>query len=225
MYLTVDGVTFTWHHADMMVLALAGLKGGAGKTTLAVNLAVVSAAKGSEVVLIDADPQASASLWASLRDGSLAPVRVTAAPTTRAPEAALASALADARGASVVIIDLPPRGEAAARAARGAGARLIVPVRPAVFDVGAVCAWEPAKDALLVLNMAAPNAERGPAEAREALEGAGLSVTHAVISRRAAYERAAGRGMGVTELEVDSTAAHEIRALAEEIKLFKEGRK
>lgn len=215
----------TWHHAGMIVLALAGLKGGAGKTTLAVNLAVVSAAKGNEVLLIDADPQASASLWASLRDGSLAPVRVTAAPTARAPEAALASALAGARGAALVIIDLPPRGEAAARAARSAGARLIVPVRPAVFDVGAVCAWEPAKDALLVLNMAAPNSERSPSEAREALQEAGLSVVQTVMSRRAVYERAASNGMGVTEIEPESTAAAELRALAEEIKLFKEGRK
>jgi chromosome partitioning protein len=202
-----------------MVVALAGLKGGAGKTMLAVNLATCAVSRGLRVVVVDADPQASASLWASLRDESLASLRITSAPTARSPEAAIVGALGEARGAQIVIIDLPPRGEAAARAARTAGARLVVPVRPAVFDVGSVSAWEPAREGMIVLNMVAPNAERSPAEAREALEGAGMRVVRTAISRRAAFERAAGRGMGVVEMEPHSTAAEEMWALARELNL------
>ena len=56
-----------------MVLALVNRKGGVGKTTLAVNIAACLARQGQAVLLVDADPQGSATAWASVRDAEAAP--------------------------------------------------------------------------------------------------------------------------------------------------------
>ena len=56
-----------------MVLALVNRKGGVGKTTLAVNIAACLARQGQPVLLVDADPQGSATAWASVRDAEAAP--------------------------------------------------------------------------------------------------------------------------------------------------------
>lgn len=53
-------------------------KGGCGKTTIATNLAVAYACQGINVALLDNDPQASSSHWASLRDKALPPVNIVA---------------------------------------------------------------------------------------------------------------------------------------------------
>lgn len=53
-------------------------KGGCGKTTIASNLAVAYACQGTQVALLDNDPQASSTHWASLRDDALPPVHLVA---------------------------------------------------------------------------------------------------------------------------------------------------
>ena len=53
-------------------------KGGCGKTTIATNLAVAYACQGTHVALLDNDPQASSSHWASLRDDDLPSVSLVA---------------------------------------------------------------------------------------------------------------------------------------------------
>jgi chromosome partitioning protein len=51
-----------------MILTIGGIKGGSGKTTLAINIAVARALKKQSVLLIDADEQKSASMWSEKRD-------------------------------------------------------------------------------------------------------------------------------------------------------------
>ena len=51
----------------MQTLALVCQKGDAGKTTLAIHLAAEAATPGLRVLLLDLDPQASASRWADRR--------------------------------------------------------------------------------------------------------------------------------------------------------------
>jgi chromosome partitioning protein len=52
----------------MHTIAVLSQKGGAGKTTVAVNLAVYASLQGAKVAILDIDPQASASSWADLRE-------------------------------------------------------------------------------------------------------------------------------------------------------------
>ena len=52
-----------------MILAVGNVKGGVGKTTLAINLAIVWALQERDVLLIDGDEQATAMAFTELRTG------------------------------------------------------------------------------------------------------------------------------------------------------------
>src|SRR5690349_8442522 len=54
-----------------MILVTGGTKGGSGKTTIATNLAIMRAAQGHDVLLIDADDQETASDFTILRNENL----------------------------------------------------------------------------------------------------------------------------------------------------------
>jgi chromosome partitioning protein len=99
----------------MKVVAILSQKGGAGKTTLALHLAAAAEAAKLSTVVIDLDPQASASDWKDSREHET-PV-VTALPHTRLPQGLQA---AKEGGAKLVVIDTAPHSEAAAMAGRKA---------------------------------------------------------------------------------------------------------
>ena len=97
-----------------MILAFAGLKGGQGKTTLAVRVAAWLARAGHRTVLVDAAPTGSAS--ALLGFGG-------AVPGPGAGELL-------ARRHDIVVVDLPPSQAGIALATLATGAWIIVPVVP-----------------------------------------------------------------------------------------------
>jgi chromosome partitioning protein len=92
-----------------MIISFLNQKGGVGKTTLAVNVAAQLARRGRKVLLIDADKQASASTWASLREE--APFQVV--NMARANMAR--DALKLAADYTHTIIDGPPHAQEVAR--------------------------------------------------------------------------------------------------------------
>jgi chromosome partitioning protein len=200
------------------VVSLQSQKGGAGKTMLAVSLAVAAVLDGLSAVVIDLDPQASASAWGDLRESDR-PALATV------PPARLAQAIEAARGAGadLVFIDTAPHAGADALAAARAADLMLVPCRPALFDLLAIGATADiariaGKPAFAVLNAAPPGASRLIEDAVKAISGRGLPVAPAVISQRAAFAHALTTGLSAQEHAPDGAAASEIRALYEWIR-------
>lgn len=109
-----------------MLLAVAALKGGVGKTTSTVYLAALAAASGRAVTVIDADPQASASDWIeSSGDERLQKVTAVEAPTDRL----LMKAIGRIDGDDIAIVDTPPGNERLLAKAIAAADAVILPTR------------------------------------------------------------------------------------------------
>jgi chromosome partitioning protein len=117
------------------IIACGNLKGGVGKTTIAVNLAVALARRGLDVVLLDLDPQASAATWAS---GAQLPIRVEATPAALHTSGRWCARAGDwVRAGHLVVLDLPPLLVPPLASALMIADLLIVPVTPSALDVAA----------------------------------------------------------------------------------------
>lgn len=123
-----------------LVITVALLKGGVGKTTTAVALAE-AAALGGPAVLIDADPMGSAVYWSQRAAGDSLPLRSDVIPTDparlrRDPAELTRTIAAAGRAAVVVIVDAPPPGSNDITAAAVASSDvLVMPTRPSWQDL------------------------------------------------------------------------------------------
>ena len=112
------------------VIALAGSKGGVGKSTLAAALAARATRESDRVAFIDAEPQQSLTLWWRLRGKPNNPRCHTDSGDTAADVEALKRG-----GAEWIIIDTPPLDMDRIEAAIVAADFVLVPARPSVFDL------------------------------------------------------------------------------------------
>jgi chromosome partitioning protein len=204
-----------------LVVTIAQRKGGAGKSTLAAQLAVAWAKRGARVAVLDIDPQGSLAQWAELRRGQLGETAIgfdfAALPGWRA-----ASWIEDqARRCDRVVIDSPPHVETEARIAVRAAGLVLIPVQPSALDLWATeatlaLARDERKRVLAVLNRVPP---RSSAVERIADRLAEMSAPTAAVrlGNRVALMQAMAQGLGVIETAAGSTAAAEIAALADEI--------
>jgi chromosome partitioning protein len=196
----------------MKTIALVTQKGGSGKSTIAVHLAVAAIRQGVLAAIIDLDPQGSASLWAQRRGNDDLAV-VAARP------AELPGLLANARSqkADLVLIDTAGRDDVTVDAVIQLADIVLIPCRPSLYDIGASAATADkvrragGKKAAFVLNGVPPTGSR-EAEAREAL-GDALPIAPVSIHNRVAYSDALNDGRSVEELDSHSKAAEEIRTL------------
>jgi chromosome partitioning protein len=109
-----------------VIVVVAALKGGVGKTTTAVYLAAVAASNRRSVFLVDADPQASAADWIeNSPDERLQTVDVIEAPTDRL----LAKALDRVGDDDVAVVDTPPGHERLLAKALDRATVAVVPTR------------------------------------------------------------------------------------------------
>ena len=197
----------------MHVIALLSQKGGTGKTTLSLHLAVAAERTGSVAAVIDLDPQASAAGWKDSRLGET-PV-VVPIPATRLPQAL---DLARSAEAELVILDTAPHSSDVALAAAEAADVVLVPCRAGILDLRAIGATArlakiAGKPAYVVLNSLPPRATNVIADARDAVAVHGLEVAPVTIQQRAAFAHALTAGQTAQEYEPDGKAADEMAQL------------
>jgi chromosome partitioning protein len=197
----------------MKTVVVVSQKGGTGKTTLAIHLAVAAERAGQPALVIDLDPQASAAAWRDLRQAegpaveSVQPARL----------GIVLKAAAEA-GAALAMIDTPARSESTALDAVRAADLALIPCRPGYFDTAAMSFTANLlklanKPGFVVFSQVPARAESLLAEVREALATYELSVAPVAVHLRAAYSHAIPGGQSAQEYEPKGKAAAEIAEL------------
>ena len=209
------------------IIAMVNQKGGPGKTTIAMHLAGTLARRGFKVLVVDADPQGTATRWAA------------SAPD----EAAFPISIAGLAGADVklhsevkkffadydfIVIDCPPSANSPVSQSALLIADLgLVPVIPSPPDLWAGVAIRKVIEATssinehlqarMLINQRKPNT-RLAAKTLELLSEYRIAVCHTQIGDREAYRHAAAYGQTVHDLGPKAApAVREVEALTSEI--------
>lgn len=197
----------------MHTVALLSQKGGTGKTTLSLHLAVAAEMDGHHAVVIDLDPQASSAAWKDSRPGET-PV-VVPVPSTRLTQAIKA---AHDGGATLALIDTAPHSGEVAIAAAEAADLVLIPCRAGILDLRAIGTTArivklAGKPAYVVLNAVPPRATSILDDARAAVAVHGLAIAPMALRQRAAYAHALTAGQTAQEYEPAGQATEEISSL------------
>ncbi|MEM8949402.1 MAG: ParA family partition ATPase [Pseudomonadota bacterium] len=202
------------------VIVIAQQKGGAGKTTLAIQLAVAWQQAGKTIAMLDVDPQGSLSAWRDLRDRTVGEEDGPAVDALSGWR--LGNQLSTAkRDADLVIVDSPPHAETDAKAAVRAADLVLLPIQPTMLDLWAteatldLAAAEKTK-ALLVLNRTPPRGLAAEAVIAE-IKKKKWPLARTRLGNRQAFAASINEGKGVSETAPRTAAGKEIQALAKEI--------
>lgn len=198
----------------MKTIAIIGQKGGNGKTTTALGLAVEGVRRSRTVAVIDLDPQATATNWSDRREVKDAPA-VVSCQVVRLRQVLDA---AKAQGVKLVIIDTAGKSTDAAIAAAKVADKVLMPIQPQLFDIETLqnvkeiltLAGNPA--AVVVINRASVQGKRHE-ETQEAATAMGFTVAPVVLYQRAAHGDAGNIGQTAAEYEPKGKAAQEMAAL------------
>lgn len=197
----------------MKTLVIASQKGGVAKTTTATELALAATKHGLATAVLDTDPQATSCFWSEARGQS----DIAFSPVFPALLPSRLKALDDA-GCDLAIIDTPAVSKDTASAAMRHADLVLIPTRPAAFDLRSMLETIDQARALnkpytIVLTLCPPlhNAELAATLTR-------LSELHhelcpVLVRQYVAYPRAQKHGLTVQEFEPDGKAASEMRQL------------
>ena len=201
----------------MRIWSFVQQKGGSGKSTICTNLAVHAEEKGETVLIVDLDPQSSATLWHSER-GTNKPLVLDGQPDKLTDIIASASTL----GVSLCLINSPSKLDAIALAVIRASDMVICPTLPDLFNLGSLQDTVQLLEAAeklpvtvgVINNVDKAGEEARIGEATAVMEKFKMAVCPVVIRHRPEFQTAAEKGKAVTELGAKAKkAADEIRAL------------
>ena len=206
------------------ILAFCAQKGGTGKTTLSAHMAAIAATQGYSVALLDLDPQGSLRAWYQKRPARGRGDLIFYETALRALPQTIQEVRG--RGATLVIIDTPPKKDAEIIAAAGWADCVVLPVRTSMLDLTAIAPTvgllRGAPQTRGGRHVAVLNAVRSGdpdvAGARVYLERElELRVAGSAVGDRVAIRRAMNDGQTATETEPRGRAADELRALWTEL--------
>jgi chromosome partitioning protein len=193
-----------------MIIVLGGIKGGAGKSTIAANLAVRRAADVPNVLLIDGDEQETTTLWSATRQETASERTPGLTCIQLRGKAARTEVLKLAPNYSDVVIDVGGRDTATQRAALTTADVVLLPTPPRGPDVWTldkvaalieeVRAVNPALRAWAFLNRADPIGRDNEDAARIIAETPGIELIDARVGNRKAFPAAHTQGLAVTEM-------------------------
>ena len=196
----------------MRSIVLATQKGGSGKSTIAIGLAIAATQEGQKVVILDTDPQATVANWASRRTSADPKViRIDYAFEVERSLCALAR-----EGFTLCIVDTAAGADRALTAAVVRAADIcLLPTRPTIPDI------EATQPTLLlvrrskipfafILTQTGPRYE--PSDHAAPLSAAGALALPFIASRND-HQNAVAAGLGVTEFAPNGKAAREIGEL------------
>jgi chromosome partitioning protein len=201
----------------MKVLGLLSRKGGVGKSTIAMHLAVLAQEAGQRTLLVDLDPQRSVAAWWRSRQAETPLLAETDAGELRGVLEAAAE-----EGIDLAVVDTRPSAEADAIQVAAVADLIVVPTQPGILDLRAILdtldtVKGAARRSVIVLNRVPPRRGAGEAtdtgDARRALAAFGVPVAPVALVNRTGFSTALRSGLTACEAEPNGKAAREMQAL------------
>jgi chromosome partitioning protein len=201
----------------MIKIAVVSQKGGAGKSTLALHLASEGATRGRKALLLDLDPQGNLVGWAQRRGDELPPD----VDAIHASKLLVQIVEAEAEGYDLLVLDTAPSADRASVLAAEAADLILIPCRPAQFDLDAIkatlaTARATKRQHMVVLN-AAPVRSRVVDEALALMKQEGADVSRVIVHHRVAFQHCLTDGATAAEFEPGGAAAKEIAGLYDDM--------
>lgn len=206
-----------------MIISITNPKGGVGKSTLAVNLAVEAMKdEWQDVAILELDPQRTAHLWSKLREkrGVKPPVEVELVETVKALRTGCGAYQADPK--SLLVVDCAGTDSQYNRVAIEHSDLVIIPTRPSQAEVFALLravnlTRELKKEPYVLSCGAFPQSQQKLTDLAEYVQTLECKMMLSVVRYRTGYQDAYVEGKSVTEYARDAAASWEIRTLMEEV--------